>query len=261
MVPETPTKKFSIVDVRCVDNYKSQFIVEIQTYWYEAFMKRIVFNAGKAYVRQLDRSEKYHLLQPVYTLAILTEDFDHQTPQFYHHYKIINCENSNEIIPGLEFVLVELTDKFRPETITDRKLMVLWLRFLREVNEDMRELPAEMRENKDILKAAELCEEGAFTAAELARYDGFWDAVRVEKTVIYSATEKGRAEGRAEGRTEGRAEGRTEGRVEGRTEGIYEKAVDVAIKAIRKGMTVKEAGELSGLDEEDITKIIKNLKK
>ena len=27
--------------------------------------------------------------------------------------------------PGLESVLVELTEKFRPETISDRKLMVL----------------------------------------------------------------------------------------------------------------------------------------
>jgi hypothetical protein len=48
MVPDNPGKKFSIVDVRCKDNFKRHFIVEMQGSWYEAFMNRIVFNAGKA---------------------------------------------------------------------------------------------------------------------------------------------------------------------------------------------------------------------
>jgi hypothetical protein len=53
--------------------------------------------------------------------------------------------------------------------------MVLWLRFLKEVNENMRELPPEMRENKFISKAAEICESGTFSPEELAAYDKYWD--------------------------------------------------------------------------------------
>jgi len=30
LAPNTPTKKFSVVDVRCIDNNKQQFIIEIQ---------------------------------------------------------------------------------------------------------------------------------------------------------------------------------------------------------------------------------------
>ena len=66
---------------------------------------------------------------------------------------------------------MELTDKFRPDGMSDRKLMVLWLRFLKEVGENMHTLPKEMRENEEISQAAELCEEGAFTPAELAAYE------------------------------------------------------------------------------------------
>ena len=91
--------------------------------------------------------------------------------------------NTDEIIPGLEFVLVELTEKFRSETMSDRKLLVLWLRFLKEVDEKMYKLPAEMQENEYIREAAELCERGAYTPEELARYDGYWDAVRIEKNI------------------------------------------------------------------------------
>jgi predicted transposase/invertase (TIGR01784 family) len=247
MVPDNPGKKDSIVDVRCIDNYKRQFIVEIQTDWFQDFMNRIVFNAGKAYIKQLDAGKNYQLLQPVYTLAILSSNFDHLTTSFYHHFQIINRANSNEIIPGLEFILVELTEKFRPETVADRKLMVLWLRFLKEVNVNMRSLPAEMAENEYIRQAAELCEVGAFTPEELAGYDRFWDMVSIEKTKLCEAREEGRAEGHATGVEESEVIGEKK------------KAITVARKAIRKGLSVQDASELSGLSEEEVNDLMNRL--
>jgi len=62
LAPDTPTKKHSIVDVRCIDNYKRQFIVEMQMFWGDVFYNRILFNAGKAFVKQLDSGENYHYL-------------------------------------------------------------------------------------------------------------------------------------------------------------------------------------------------------
>ena len=220
LVPENPLKKDSIVDVRCRDNRQRQFIIEVQMYWYEAFLNRIVFNAGKAYVKQLGAGEEYHLLQPVYTLSILNRNFDHKSDRFYHHYQIVNRENTEEIIPGLEFVIVELTDKFRPETMSDRKLAVLWLRFLKEVGEKMQSLPPEMEANADIRLAAELCEIGAFTEAELAAYNKFWDIVSTEATAIFSALTEGRAEGEAIGLEKGEAIGLEKGRTEGEAIGL-----------------------------------------
>ena len=272
MTPDNPARKFSVVDVRCTDNYKRQFIVEMQTRWYEAFMNRIVFNAGKAYVKQLERAEDYHLLQPVYTLSILNKNFDKKTPQFYHHFQIINRENSDEIIPCLEFVLVELTDKFRPETITDRKLMVLWLRFLQEVNENMKALPLEMQENEFIREAAELCEEGAFTPAELAAYDGFWDAVRLEKTALKGAMNEGEAIGLEKGLEKGEAiglekgleigeaiglekgleKGEAIGLEKGEAIGEQKNTKNIALKAIQMGMSLDEVIKLTGLTFEQI---------
>src|ERR1700677_767901 len=52
-VPEIPEFKYSIVDVKCKANNNSFFIVEMQVNWTDAFMQRVLFNAGKAYVRQL----------------------------------------------------------------------------------------------------------------------------------------------------------------------------------------------------------------
>ena len=200
-VPDNPGKKNSIVDVKCKDNYQRQFIVEMQMDWDEIFMNRIVFNASKAYVRQLDRSENYHLLQPVYTLAILNENFDHKTSEFYHHFQIVNRGNTDEIIPGLEFILVELP-KIYLDNRSDRKMAVLWLRFLKEVGEDMKILPPEMQAHEHIRQAVELCEEGAFTEGELEAYDRYWDMVRTNKSLRISALRKGEAKGLAKGEAE-----------------------------------------------------------
>jgi predicted transposase/invertase (TIGR01784 family) len=193
-VPDNPGKKNSIVDVKCIDNHKRHFIVEMQMFWNEAFYNRIVFNAGKAYVRQLDKGENYHLLEPVYTLALLNENFDHKTDKFYHYYQIVNKENTDEIIHGLSFVLVELM-KFQPQTWNDKKLAVLWLRFLNEVNEKMTELPPELQENEYINQAIELCRAAALNNNEREAYDAYWDIVRVEKTIREGARREGRAEG------------------------------------------------------------------
>lgn len=249
MIPENPGRKYSIVDVRCTDNHKRQFIVEMQANWEEGFMNRIVFNAGKAYVRQLEKGQEYDLLQTVYTLAILSENFDRKSDQFYHHYKIVNVENTEEVIEGLEFVLVEL-NKFRPENMADRKHAMIWLRFLKEVNEDLKALPPEMLEFEDVRLAAELCEESAFTPEELAAYEKYWDLVRTEKTAMKSAMKKGRIEGRTEGRAEGRAEGRTEGRAE--------KTLEIALKGLEMGMSIEDMSHLTGLPKQQIEKLISN---
>ena len=55
MVPQTPTRKYSIVDVRCEDAQGRQFIVEMQMVWSVEFKQRVLFNASKAYVKQLNR--------------------------------------------------------------------------------------------------------------------------------------------------------------------------------------------------------------
>ena len=193
-VPDIIGKKNSIVDVKCKDKSGRVFIIEMQMLWTDDFMNRIVFNASKAYVRQLDKNMGYHLLQPVYTLAILNENFDRKTEQFYHHYSIVNRENTDEVIDGLQFVLVELL-KFKSEKWGERKIAALWLKFLRDVGESMTTLPEELAEHDQIRRAAELCEKGAFTPEELALYEAYWDWVRTEKTITEGSLARGRAEG------------------------------------------------------------------
>lgn len=201
MVPETPLMKYSIVDVRCKDNTGRQFIVEMQMYWTTGFMQRVLFNASKAYVKQLDKTFTYDVLQPVYTLSLVNEIFEPDKPEFYHHYQIVNIADTDKQLEGLEFVFVELP-KFKAEKISDKKLQVLWLRFLTEIDENITDIPQDLLDSMDIKEALENLRSSAFTKAELENYDKYWDSVRTERTLQSGYFNKGKTLGKEEGRAE-----------------------------------------------------------
>ncbi|MDR3267493.1 MAG: Rpn family recombination-promoting nuclease/putative transposase [Tannerella sp.] len=190
-LPETPTGKNSIVDVKCVESTGRVFIVEMQNYWGSHFKNRMLLNATKAYARQLPKGKTYTLIQPVYTLAVINDTY---TPgdNYYHHYAIVNVENSDEVIEGLEFVLVELP-KFVPETTDEKKMRVLWLRFLKEVGENIYKIDPALLENAYLKEAVEICEVGAYTPGELEAYDKFWDTVSLDRTLTDNLAEKTQA--------------------------------------------------------------------
>ena len=182
MVPQTPTRKYSIVDVRCEDAQGRQFIVEMQMVWSVEFKQRVLFNASKAYVKQLNRGEDYSLLKPVYSLNLVNEVFEPELEDYYHYYHLVHEEHTDKVIDGLHLVFVELP-KFTPHTFTEKKMQVLWLRYLTEIDEKTKEVPAELLASPEIAKAVSEIEESAYTEEELLGYDDFWDAVSVEKTL------------------------------------------------------------------------------
>lgn len=250
MVPENPWRKNSIVDVRCRDGRGRQFIVEMQMLWSEEFMQRVMFNSAKAYVRQLEQGEKYELLEPVYSLNLVNEIFEKDIPEYYHYYRMVHEMHSERVIDGLHLVFVELP-KFKPHTMTEKKMHVLWLRYLTEIEEKTRQAPQELLDNKEISKALTIVEESAYTPEQLMGYDKFWDIISTERTLIGSALREGRAKGIAEGIVKGRAEGRAEGRVEGE----QSKALDIAKNLKALGMSDTDIMNATGLSKEEINNL------
>ena len=257
LVPQNPFRKDSIVDVRCRDINGRQFIVEMQMMWTSAYKQRVLFNASKAYVSQLEKGGDYELLQPVYSLNLVNDTFSEST-EYYHDFRIVETAETREVIEGLRFIFIELP-KFTPKNYGDKRMQVLWLRYLTEINEHTREVPQELMENPDINKAVTQLEESAFTEAQLLGYDKFWDIISTAKMHISSsrreAHEKGMKEGREEGMKEGREEGMKEGREEGMKEGREEERLKNASKMKAKGFTIEDIAEITGLAKEKIEKL------
>jgi len=73
--------------------------------WTNSFQNRVLFNASKAYIRQLEKGEQYDLLNPVYALSLVHENYIANSEKYYHHYKIVTIEEPRLQMEGLEFIL------------------------------------------------------------------------------------------------------------------------------------------------------------
>lgn len=75
-------------------------------------------------------------------------------------------------------------------------------------------IPQELLDSPEINKAVLQIEESAYSDAQLWGYDEFWDAVRVEKTLVSDAERKGMEKGIAKGIEKGIAQGQSNERKE-----------------------------------------------
>ena len=198
IIPERYDGKNSIVDVRCKDALGRQFLVEMQMSWDDEFKKRVIMNVSKAVVKQAGKAELFTLIQPVFSLNLLNDKMKGEAPdEFYHDYAILNVDHPELSLDYLRFVFVELP-KFKPRNIMEKKMAVLWLRFLTEINEDTQEAPAELLENEDIRKALGIVEKSAMSEAQLYAYERFWDEVNRNQVLNEANYQKGIDVGRDE---------------------------------------------------------------
>lgn len=236
-VPDIPTFKRTIADVKCTDKSGRVFIVEMQINWTDGFKQRLLFGASQAIVKQLHKGQDYRFLQPVYGLGIVADTYDHDSKHWYHHYQLVKNNSSNEgdIIKQLQLVFIELP-KFPIKSKEEKHLRLLWLRFLREINEHTQEAPEELLAVPEISEALHLAELAAYTDGELNAYETYWDNVSREKTLVSGKYEEGRAEGRAEGRSEGKKEA----------------VLNIARNSLKAGLSVEIVMQITGLSQAEI---------
>ena len=242
MVPDNPDKKNSIVDVRCEETGGRKFIVEMQLNWTTAFKERVLFNAAKAYVRQIDRSDDYELLQPVYSLNLVNKVFAPDMDGCYHHYSMVHNLDTKKQIDGLHLVFIELP-KFKPQSFAEKRMAVLWLKFLTEIDEKTRTAPQELLDNPEVSKALEIVEESAYSDAEMAAYDEYWDAVRIEATIM---------RGLNDARAELAEERKKLDAAKAELEKLRQDKFDTARKMKGKGFAVADIADLTGLTADEI---------
>ena len=250
-VPPIPEFKRTIADAKCTDSQGRMFIVEMQMNWTDSFRNRLLFGTSQALVKQLDSGEAYHLLQPVYGLGLVAEIYEKTTPQWYHHYQLVKKGDlDSDVIEHLQLIFIELP-KFPVHSPDEKKLRLLWLRFLREIDEKTKVVSAELLEVPEIAQAIQLAEEAAYTPGELAVYEGYWDQIRREKTLMIDQYIEGKAEGLAEGKAEGLAEGEARGIEKGVKKGIEQ----IVINMLKANKSVDEIILLTGLPQHAIEQL------
>ena len=207
-VPENPAKKFSIVDVRCTDNYGRGFIVEMQSYWNKEFFARTLFNAASMYSKQLAKGNPFEKLKEVYALALVnSEAFDYKDDKgFIQEFYITNKNHPDDIHRDISLIFVEL-QKYKPADKGSKMIKDLWLKFLTQIDENTVEVDPALLENPEISQALNIVERSAYSDAELYAYEDYLLELMTQHNSVESARSEGVAVGRAEGHAKGRAEG------------------------------------------------------
>ena len=237
--------------------------------WTPEYKQRVLFNASKAYVSQLDKSRPYELLQPVYSLNLVNDTFS-ESPDYYHDYRIVEVAETKEVIEGLRFIFIELP-KFTPRSYSDRRMQVLWLRYLTEIDGKTREVPEELLSVPEINKAVEEVEESAFTEQELLTYEHFWDMIGASCLLMVGAERRGLEKGMERGMKQGLKQGLEKGMKQGMEQGLekgmkqgleqgleqgqQEERIRNARGMKAKGIPVEVISEITGLTAEEVGKL------
>ena len=231
LVPENNSYRYAITNILCTDAKSNKFCVVIRIEWSDAFQLRVQFLASELYVNPAIKQVKYFAQYPTYSLNLISDTFKYNTPDFIHNYHVVYDKDTHKVIEDLHFTFIELP-KFTPHSIVDKRMMVLWLRFLTEINSDTKEIPADLLNDPEIGKAVEELEISGFSDAELWAYDKFWDSVSVERTLLDDRYQKGKEEGKEEG--------------------MNQRSLEIARKMLAKGMDEASVMDMTGLTAEEI---------
>lgn len=227
-IPEIPAFKRTIADVKCTDAQGRVFIVEMQIDWTQSFKQRLLFGTSQAIVKQLKSGETYQLLQPVYGLGIVADIYEPTSLDWYHHYRLVKTGDApSDVIEHLQLIFIELP-KFPVQSSHEKKLRLLWLRFLREIDANTRVVSQELLDIPEISQAVTLSEEAAYTPGELNAYQDYWDAVRSAKTLLLGRYE------------------------EGKEEGIQSTSEKIALRLFKNGMSDEEIAAITDLSMEKL---------
>jgi hypothetical protein len=88
--------------------------------------------------------------------------------------------------------------KFKPANYNEKRLQVLWLRYLSEIKNATETISPELFEVQEIREAIELLQESAYSKSEMATYNKYWDSISVERTLLGDSYAEGKIDGKIE---------------------------------------------------------------
>jgi predicted transposase/invertase (TIGR01784 family) len=228
---EAMSKKESIVDILCKDQFGRQHIIEMQVARTKDFPKRAQFYAARAYGRQLNQNQTYENLKQVIFLAITNFTMFPDKKAYKSDHVILDKHSYEHDLKDFSFTFLELP-KFQKSMLECKTMLEKWSYFLKHA-EDMPEYAVEPFVGNDAIleRAYQELNKTYWNEAEMNSYESDEKRVRDNQSALDYARDVGKAEGKAEG------------------------MIDVATRMLSKGMSLTDIVELTGLTPRDIEKL------
>ena len=195
--------KYTYLDVKAVLVDGSIVFIEMQVARMTAFNKRVAYNLAKAYANQLDKGEKYPLLNPAIAVTITdfilfkTTDDAINKFVFQEETKKLECLDKE-----LRLIFVELP-KFKKTLSELQGLKDKWIYFLKEAA-SLDGIPESLGEVVEIEQALNIANFINMSPEELEVVENRGIAMQDERGRIAYAEQLGEARGIVKGETKGR---------------------------------------------------------
>ena len=199
--------KDTYLDVKAVLVDGSIVVIEMQVARMTAFNKRVAYNLAKAYANQLDKGEKYPLLNPAIAVTITdfilfkTTDDAINKFVFQEETKKLECLDKE-----LRLIFVELP-KFKKTLSELQGLKDKWIYFLKEAA-SLDGIPESLGEVVEIEQALNIANFINMSPEELEVVENRGIAMQDERGRIAYAEQLGVAKGEAIGIVKGETKGR-----------------------------------------------------
>jgi hypothetical protein len=210
--------KLSILDVRCKDRSGTTFVVEMQLIHVPGFINRVVYNACKAYVNQLQAAERYTKLTDVVAISICdfelwpdAQQKENNVPlvPMLSRWSMTERKSGNEGLLQVQYAFLELPKLPNRRPVTAGADLWAWL-FVHAP--ELTEVPADLSPGP-YREALELANKATFTQEELDAYQKVIDEIQQVRELAEAKWAEGHKSGLAEGHKSGLAEGESAGKI------------------------------------------------
>ena len=239
----TLSDRKAVFDLYCENEKGEKFIVELQKTKQKFFKERALYYSTLPIREQAVKNEWDFSLKAVYVIAILDFVFDEdkaETNKYRYDVKLSDIDTKKVFYDKLTFIYLEMP-KFN-KTIDELETRFdKWLYVIRNLSK-LDRVPDKLRERL-FDKLFETAEIAKFTRTQANYYEESLKQYRDIKNSFDTARE------------EGMADGLKKGMEKGMEKGLIDAKLEIAIRALKKGFSVNDVIELTGLSEDEIKKI------
>jgi len=220
----TEVDRKAIFDLYCENEKGEKFIVELQKTKQNFFKDRTVYYSTFPIREQAKRADWDYELKAVYTIAILDFVFDSDKKdesKFRYDVKLTEQETNEVFYDKLTFIYLEMP-KFNKTVDELETRFDKWLYVIKNLNK-LDRIPEKLRE-KIFDKVFETAEIAKFTPDQIRSYEDSLKYYRDLKNSLDTAKEEGK----------------------------NERNIEIAKKALSKGLSIKDVSDLTGMTELEI---------
>jgi predicted transposase/invertase (TIGR01784 family) len=240
-IPMIKGIKDTFVDVKTVLDDDTKVIIEMQVLNHAGFEKRVLYNAAKNYSVQLNRSEEYHLLNPVIALTIVDFDMFPNSKEVTTNFKLIEKEQLINYNDDIELIFIELP-KFNKDINNLKDIKDQWIYFVKNAG-SMEYIPDIL--NQNIKEALSTANEANLSKDELEAQHKRKEFISIQKLAILKAD------------TDGFNKGIEQGIEKGIEQGENKKSLEIAKNLLLSNVAINTIQEATGLSIETIESLRK----